>query len=252
MRKAQAEVVETDVVLDIGCGIKPMNYYRPRLHIMVEPWSEYSDILAQRNLGDKSVMILKLGALEALRALEANSVDSVFLLDVIEHLEKDVGFAVLAEIDRVCRRQAVIFTPLGFMPQHMEEGEKDGWGLSGAEMQEHKSGWLPADFGEGWEFHVCETFHAESYNGEALEKVFGAFFAIRNYSKTDKGVVREISDIRRPLPSEIKLSETEAELAAKTSQLQGIQEMLANEREAYRKLRSNFVVRVLSRLKIIA
>lgn len=100
MRKAQAEVVETDVVLDIGCGIKPMNYYRPRLHIMVEPWSEYSDILAQRNLGDKSVMILKLGALEALRALRGQFVDSVFLLDVIEHLEKT--------LDLQCWRKLIV------------------------------------------------------------------------------------------------------------------------------------------------
>lgn len=65
-------------------------------------------------------------------------------------------------------------------------------------MQEHKSV-DSADFGEGWEFHVCETFHAESYNGE-LSRKYSVHFRHPESAKTDKGVVREISDIRRPLP----------------------------------------------------
>lgn len=248
---AQRNVVETDVVLDIGCGIMPMNYFRPKLHLMAEPWREYSDILATRYSGDKSVLILRLGAMEALSALQDNSVDSIFLLDVIEHLEKNVGESVIKEIDRVCRRQAVIFTPLGFMPQHMEEGEKDGWGLSGAEVQEHKSGWHPEDFGNGWEFHVCNTFHNQKYNGEPLETTFGAFFAIRNYSEKPQVASSSISDIRRPLPSELQLAQANAETESVRHQLVETNKKLTTAEAAYTKLRTNFVVRVLSRLRLI-
>jgi hypothetical protein len=31
----------TGVVFDIGCGIVPMNDFRPKLSILVEPWDEY-------------------------------------------------------------------------------------------------------------------------------------------------------------------------------------------------------------------
>ena len=209
-------VIETDTVLDIGCGIVPMNYFRPKLHIMVEPWDEYANILRQLHADDKSVLILKLDALEALTALQDKSVDSIFLLDVIEHLEKEAGIKIVAEIERVARLQAVIFTPLGFMPQHLEVGESDAWGLSGGNMQEHKSGWLPDDFGKQWEFHICEKYHLKDFRGEFLDKPFGAFFAVRKFQETQFVSLMEIPDIRRPLPSEIALQKLQVRMAELT------------------------------------
>lgn len=211
-----AIVIETDTVLDVGCGIVPMNYFRPKLHIMVEPWDEYANILGQRHADDKSVLILKLDALEALIALQDKSVDSIFLLDVIEHLEKEAGIKVVAEIERIARRQAVIFTPLGFMPQHLEANESDAWGLSGGKMQEHKSGWLPEDFGEEWEFYICEKYHQKDFRGEFLDKPYGAFFAVRNFQETQFVSPMEVPDIRRPLPSEIALQKLQVSMAELT------------------------------------
>ena len=211
-----AIVIETDTALDVGCGIVPMNYFRPKLHIMVEPWDEYANILRQRHADDKSVLILKLKAIDALNALQDKSVDSIFLLDVIEHLEKEAGLKVVAEIERVARRQAVIFTPLGFMPQHLEANESDAWGLSGGKMQEHKSGWLPEDFGTQWEFHICEKYHIKDFRGEFLDKPYGAFFAVRNFQETQFVSLMEVPDIRRPLPSEIALQKLQASMAEQT------------------------------------
>ena len=206
-------IKETEIVLDVGCGIVPINYFRPKLHIMVEPWKEYTDILSCRHGDDKSVLIIKLGALEALSALQTRSIDSIFLIDVIEHLDKDVGLKVIEEIERVARQQAVIFTPLGFMPQHVESEEKDAWGLSGGEMQEHKSGWLPNDFGSGWQFHVCERYHSRKVDGEANNEVYGAFFAIQNFNEKSPVLTHNIPDIRRPLPSELALEKANAEIS---------------------------------------
>lgn len=212
MAAAKEHIVETDVALDIGCGIVPMNYFRPKLHIMAEPWHEYSAVLRQRHHDDKSVLILSLGALEVLQSLQPDSVDSIFMLDVIEHLDKELGEKVILEIERVCRRQAVLFTPLGFMPQHMESGEKDAWGFSGAAMQEHRSGWLPEEFGQGWQFLVCEEFHKQKFNGDELEKPFGAFFAIRDFKEKPALDMAFSTELRKPLPSELKVDELKHEL----------------------------------------
>ena len=203
-------VKETDVVLDIGCGIAPMNYFRPKLHLLVEPWKEYSDILAYRYSGDKSVVIFRVGALEALRQLADDSVDSIFLLDVIEHLEKEEGIQVIAESERVAREQVVIFTPLGFMPQHMERSEPDGWGLSGGTVQEHRSGWEPEDFSAAWSFYICEDFHSVDFKGKPLGQAYGAFYAVRNFERKVISAPENMSDFRRPLPSELEVQRLKA------------------------------------------
>ena len=201
----ESAVKKTEVVLDIGCGIVPMNYFRPKLHLMVEPWKEYSDILAYRHSGDKSVIIIRTGALEALSQLADNSVDSIFLLDVIEHLEKVVGQQVIIECERVAREQIVLFTPLGFMPQHMESNQADGWGLGGVAVQEHRSGWEPEDFSEAWSFYICEDFHRVDFKGELLDKPFGAFYGVLNFESKTIQLPQKMSDIRRPLPAEIEI-----------------------------------------------
>lgn len=174
----QDRIVSTETVMDVGCGLSPMTYFKPKLHILVEPWHEYSDILASQNAHNKSVLIIRQWALEALKSFADNSVDSIFLIDVIEHMEKDVGFEVLKECERVARNQVIIFTPLGFMPQEIHD--KDAWGLSGGSVQEHKSGWLPEDFCGNWEFHICEKFHTHDFANKKLPKSYGAFYAILN------------------------------------------------------------------------
>lgn len=202
LRAVEKVIRETEVVADIGCGIAPMNYFRPKLHFMIEPWREYADILSYRYSGDKSVVVLRQGALEALVSFADNSVDSIFLLDVIEHIEKDVGVKIIGECERVAREQVVIFTPLGFMPQHVEANEPDGWGLSGAAVQEHRSGWLPEDFSSAWSFYVCPKFHSLDFKGEPLEKPYGAFYAVRHFGRKHIARPERLPDFRRPLPAE--------------------------------------------------
>lgn len=215
LEEAARAIRETDTVADIGCGIVPMNYFRPKLHLMVEPWKEYSDIIAHRHRDDKSVLVMRCGALEALRSLSDRAIDSIFMLDVIEHLEKEEGRLVLAECERVAREQIIVFTPLGFMPQHMEADEKDGWGLSGRSVQEHRSGWTPGDFGNEWSFYVCEDFHQVNFSNEPLGKSHGAFFAIRSFDANDILPAPEVAtDLRRPLPSEIEAARVNANMDA--------------------------------------
>ncbi|MBY3167867.1 class I SAM-dependent methyltransferase [Rhizobium laguerreae] len=242
LAEAAKAIRETDVVADIGCGIVPMNYFRPKLHLMVEPWKEYADILSYRHRNDKSVMVIRLGALEALKSLSDKSVDSLFMLDVIEHMTKDMGIAVLAECDRVAREQIVLFTPLGFMPQHMEDNQKDGWGLSGTSVQEHLSGWTPEDFGPEWSFYVCTDFHQVDFKREALEKTYGAFFAIRNFDPVHTEMPETYSDLRRKLPSEIEADELRVRAAELTAHVEGLQ-------QAYSGLLNSRSVRLAKKVK---
>jgi protein-L-isoaspartate O-methyltransferase len=241
---AEKAVKETEVVLDIGCGIVPMNYFRPKLHILVEPWMEYSNILSYRYAGDKSVVILRTGALEALKELADNSVDSIFLLDVIEHLEKEEGKQVIVEAERVAREQIVVFTPLGFMPQHMEGEEADGWGLSGSAVQEHRSGWTPEDFNPNWSFYICNEFHGVNFKGEKLEETYGAFFAIRNLDAKAISEPGKITDFRKPLPSELEALRLQADcirLQNEASALRAAYQGLLNSR-------SNRAIRLIRKI----
>jgi 2-polyprenyl-3-methyl-5-hydroxy-6-metoxy-1,4-benzoquinol methylase len=198
LQAIEKAVKETDVVLDIGCGIRPMNYFRPKLHLLVEPFKEYIDILTYRHAGEKNVVIIKQGALEALNSLADNSVDSIFLLDVIEHLEKKEGKKVIQQCERVAREQVVIFTPLGFMPQHVEKDGIDAWGLSGGAFQQHLSGWTPEDFEKTWIFHICDSFHGHDSDGKQFNVPFGAFFAILNCNKKLIAKPSQIDDLRIP------------------------------------------------------
>lgn len=229
----EKEIKETEIVLDIGCGIVPMNYFRPKLHVMVDPWKEYVDILSFRHAGDKSVLVLYSDAIEVLRQFTDNSVDSIFLLDVIEHMDKDVGRKVIQESERVANEQIVIFTPLGFMTQHMKSHESDGWGLSGTLYQEHRSGWTPDDFSSGWSCYVCENFHSNDFKGDKLDQAVGAFFAICNFEGKTIRLPGSISDIRRPLPSELKVQELQqqnAELQQQSAAWRREYEVLLNSR----------------------
>ena len=63
------------------------------------------------------------------------SYDVVTALDVIEHLPKEGGLALLDELERVCRGQVVVLTPYGFMEQPPYPDQP--W-------MEHKSGWWPS------------------------------------------------------------------------------------------------------------
>ena len=219
-------ISKVDVVLDIGPGIAPMNYFRPKFHILLEPFDEYVQILNHRFATDGSVFVMSGMAQQLMSSFAANSVDTVFLLDVIEHLPKEDGINLLFHAERVARKQIVVFTPLGFMPQTVHEGEKDGWGLGGASVQEHLSGWIPEDFSEGWDFHICETFHKVDFRNQLLKQEYGAFFAIKSFFSKPTPLPESIPNIWRPLPSEIELEKVRVKLTDTQNQLADTQKVI--------------------------
>lgn len=179
--RAASHIKEAFSVLDIGCGIRPQQFVVPQLLICVEPHQEYVEVL-KKNLTDSDAFIVPLDAIQALAAFPDRSVDTIFMIDVIEHMTKEAGIEVIRECERVARMQVVLFTPLGFMPQETLAGDVDGWNLHGGEWQDHKSGWYPEDF-PGWDIVACKHLHAMDVKGQKIDPPYGGFYAIRSLAK---------------------------------------------------------------------
>lgn len=132
-----AGLLECPSVLDVGAGVRPFSWWKPSVHVCVEPFGPYCDVLRAAGF-----VVIQTTAEDALQTWRA---DSVLLLDVIEHMDQATGELVIQLAQAAARRQVVVFTPLGFMPQ-----DQDAWGYGNHEGQRHKSGWTPADF-PGWQ-----------------------------------------------------------------------------------------------------
>lgn len=196
-RETLAKVVrfyvrETDVVLDIGCGIKPQEFFKPRLHILCEPCQEYVSVLRQKFPDSPDRFILMSTAEDLVRLLPDRSVDTVFLLDIIEHLEKGEGKNLLSECERVARHQVILFTPLGFVAQEHQPGGRDAWGLRGGAWQVHVSGWEPQDFDSSWEILGAQEYHLTDAMGHPLIPPAGAFWAIKTMRAAQQGSCAEM------------------------------------------------------------
>jgi len=158
--KAKELILETDVVLEIGPGIRPQYYFKPKVHICIEPHIPYIEKVQKK----RDDLIFLQANWRAIYLFHDRVVDSVLAFDVIEHLEKEDGHALLEEAVRVARKQIVIFTPLGFVEQ-----TEDAWNMKGEYWQKHRSGWTPEDF-EGWDLACCKDYHGKC----------GAFWAVKN------------------------------------------------------------------------
>lgn len=169
---AKQDVLRADpkVVLDIGCGVRPFGLVRFNSHVCLEPFSPYATTLAKRFPSNTGIMPIMALAPDDLWRFPDKSVDSVFLLDVIEHMDKEVGKKVLLEAKRISKKASHVFTPLGFMEQHVSKSDLDEWGYEGNSLQTHLSGWDLEDFSD-YEVTVMEKYH-ELESGD-----FGAIWA---------------------------------------------------------------------------
>ena len=165
-------------VLEIGPGVRPFELtFTPLLRVFVEPSSEYVALLQKQISQSSGKIIIRMDALSFLKSLPDKSFELIVCLDVIEHLKKDLGLMLIQEMLRVSSNQVIVFTPLGYMPQHMPKLGIDTWGFGEVELQTHLSGWQPQDFPIEFELFVANDFHIQP-DGES----FGAILAIANLS----------------------------------------------------------------------
>jgi hypothetical protein len=201
------------VVLDVGCGIRPQPIVVPEVHVCCEPYGEYvarlqADVAAR---DDRAWLVLQADWAQAVALFPPRSVDTVFLLDVIEHLDKETSLRLLRATERIAREQVVVFTTLGFLPQHHPDG-RDAWGMGGGTWQEHRSGWEPADFGPGWEVLVAHDFHTHDNKGRPHAAPHGALWAI--YEARAERRAERAAPTRAPVTVGIAVPEGGRTLAA--------------------------------------
>jgi hypothetical protein len=153
---------------DIGPGLRPQRMLDCPVHVLVEPWRPYADILVSTYPGK---VVVNSFATPYLSSMLDRSIDTIFLLDVIEHIEKEEGRALLRNACRVARVQVVLFTPLGFMPHEVHDTPPEWGDVQHGTTQRHLSGWMPEELPPSMNV-ICENFHLSSYG------TFGAFYSI--------------------------------------------------------------------------
>src|SRR5262245_39457280 len=190
---AMSQVADADVVLDIGCGIRPQSMVVPEVHLCCEAHDEYVRVLRKLAQEDKRFVVAHATADQLVPLLADESVDSVFLLDVIEHIEKEEGKRLLVQCERVARRQIIVFTPLGFVGQEYGGNDRDAWRMNGGYWQTHRSGWTPDDFDGTWQILACHDYHTHDSAGNLRASPEGAFFAVKSLGSLLKSEAAKIN-----------------------------------------------------------
>jgi hypothetical protein len=174
------KIQDVDVVLDLGAGICPQPFVKPFVHICVDVHRPYLERLKRESADDPRYVLINAPWEQAVGLLPDKSVDTVFALDVIEHLEKADGLRLLREAERVARRQIVVATPHGFFPQCYDDPRQlDRWGMDGGYWQTHRSGWIPEDFGDDWDVVICPDGILLNQDDEPLDEPKAALWAFR-------------------------------------------------------------------------
>lgn len=134
-------LIEVDVVLDLGCGIRPIDWYQPERHICADAHKPYLERIRASGEGYECIHG---SAHDVLRNVKPGSVGAIYCLDMIEHLTREDGLDLVQLMLMAQPRQIVIYTPNGFR----EQDGADPWGLGGEVWQKHRSGWTTGDFPE--------------------------------------------------------------------------------------------------------
>jgi hypothetical protein len=115
--------------LDVGCGASsPIRFVPLRHTVGVDA---HAPTLVQARANRTHDELRPIPAQEIASHFPEASVDCVVALDLIEHLTKEEGVALIGAMERIARKKIVLFTPNGYLPQMSHEGD----------LQEHRSGW---------------------------------------------------------------------------------------------------------------
>lgn len=144
---------DSHTLLDVGCGVgTTLKEFCCPIKIGVDAHRPYLEN------SETGLQLIKINfKAENLRGLFLpNSLDSVTLIDVIEHLDKETGFDVLQQVEEIAAKKVIVFTPRGFFRQL----EVDHYGLGGESYQRHRSGWEVGDFENmGYNVIIFSKFH---------------------------------------------------------------------------------------------
>lgn len=133
IRALRRVLADCSSCLDVGCGASsPVRFVQLGYAVGLDA---HPPTLEQARLHQTHDDYRGIPAQEIGRHFGEASFDCVVALDLIEHLAKDEGHALIAAMERIARKRIVLFTPNGYLPQHSHEGD----------LQEHRSGWTAGE-----------------------------------------------------------------------------------------------------------
>jgi hypothetical protein len=157
------------VMLDLGAGVRPFTLLSPEIHIIVEMFEPYLRIMQSKPY--HNTVLIQDDVVKFCKQQNSNSIDTVIINDVIEHLSREDGEILIQELMRITSNQILVFTPNGFMEMHEQECTH-GWQILGNSAQNHISGWEPGDF-NNWDVITCDDYHKEiGYDGGAFAAIY--------------------------------------------------------------------------------
>jgi len=116
-------------VLDVGCGnASPLRFLS---ELQLTGVDGYPPAVEEARTAGTHDRYLTANVVEIGEAFREEQFDACVALDVIEHLQKEDGWRMLEQMERLATKRVVIFTPNGFIPQKSQHGD----------LQEHLSGW---------------------------------------------------------------------------------------------------------------
>lgn len=80
--------------------------------------------------------------------------DIIWCLDILEHLGKPESLNLLDGLERIARRQVIVFIPLGYLPQDREPGK------SSSRFVRHRSFWDEEELSRrGYRTEILKGYH---------------------------------------------------------------------------------------------
>ena len=155
-------------VLDVGCGASPtMREIGVPRSVGAEGYKPSIERALKEKLQDEMV---ECNIRQLSEHFSPRQFDACVAMDVIEHLNKADGLALMKSMEAIAKKRVVFFTPNGFLPQRHAAND---------DLEEHLSGWDPAEM-RGFGYRVTGLLGPKKLRGEyhSLKKSPAAFWGI--------------------------------------------------------------------------
>jgi|TARA_Y100000294_G_C8540657_1_gene331026 ubiquinone/menaquinone biosynthesis C-methylase UbiE len=132
--------VTSSSVLDVGCGdgFPMVGFRNTRRNSEVAEYMVGADAYMKSLFNCKSLKLYDEQILcdASILPFREKSFDTVLCLNLVEHLKKKEGVILLKEVERIARKQVILYLPVGYLPQPHKDKNI---------YLEHKSGWIPQE-----------------------------------------------------------------------------------------------------------
>jgi hypothetical protein len=200
------KLLPTKILVDLGVGVRPNFFLGQEFTVCVELYRPYLDHLRKNLIGENLVLVEE-DALSFLKKQPSRSIETIISTDLIEHLSREDGLELISEIERTVKKQAIVVTPRGFMPQEINENDDDGWGFVGNLLQNHISAWEPEDFPK-WELIICEEYCVHLDHPHPNGVIGCLFFPSTSETSNTHLVIEPFADQARMVELTTQLFET--------------------------------------------